>query len=113
MSKKQQGNEQLLGTVQLLCSGSNLVAPLNGARRLSKVQHSQVGVRVPDGIANERPRNGFRAGHPEVVDVVSGGGVREIAIDHTLREIRTVPCDSVKVIFIGRGIKLRDQFLIL
>src|SRR2546429_7098687 len=43
--------------------------------------------------------------HDALPILVSGGCVREIGIDHTLREIRTVPGDSVKVIFIARDRK--------
>src|SRR5579859_2575736 len=111
--KNQHRYEELLGTEQLLGYRTDVAASFDRPGYLCEVQHSKIQFRIPLGKVNKRPRDGLRGGHAKAIEVIGGGRMREISVDHAFREIRAIPRDAIEMILIGGRIKLRDQRLVL
>src|ERR1041385_9417673 len=86
MEEKGHGDSEFDGMEELLCSGANNTAALDGAGNLRKMHSSKLGIGMAPGVVSKRAGNSLGAGHAEVIKVVGFGGVREVGVNDALGE---------------------------
>ena len=113
VSKGGHGNEEFLGTEELLSTFADFTAALDGAGNLRKMHDAKIELGMALRVMGEGVGHGLGTGHAEIVEDVAAGGVGKIGVDDAPGEVGAVVGGAVEMVFVGGVVELVDQGAVL